>query len=164
VARLGESLAIITALWAGETVDHDGRYFQLRDAREAPAPLDRIPIVIGGAGRRTMALVAAYADWWNVHTGIVDRLDDARALAGDARCSVQVQVALVPDEGQRAQITEVTRRRFGPDPVIGTAAELVDHFGRLAERGVERSYVWFCDFAAPDTLAAFGEGVIAQLR
>jgi hypothetical protein len=27
---------------------------------------------------------------------------------------------------------------------------------------VERVYAWFCDFAAPDTLAAFGEGVIRE--
>ncbi|HVX22133.1 MAG TPA: LLM class flavin-dependent oxidoreductase [Acidimicrobiales bacterium] len=163
VARLAESLDIIKALWAGDTVDYDGRFFRLRGARQAPGPLGRIPVVIGGAGPKTMALVAAHADWWNVHVGIVDKLDDMRPLAGRARCSVQVQVALVPDDGQRDRITEVTRRRFGPDPVIGTAAELVDHFGRLAERGVERSYVWFCDFAHPDTLAAFGDGVIGQL-
>ncbi len=163
VARLGESLEIIKALWAGETVDYDGRYFQLRGARQAPGPLDHIPVVIGGAGRRTMALVAAHADWWNVHIGIVDQLDRMRTQAGAARCSLQVQVALVPDESQRDQVTEVTRRRFGPDPVVGTTAELVDHFGALADRGVERSYVWFCDFAPPDTLAAFGEGVVAQL-
>jgi hypothetical protein len=48
--------------------------------------------------------------------------------------------------------------------VIGSAAELVDHYGRLAEQGIERVYVWFCDFAPPDTLAEFGEMVIAPLR
>ncbi len=45
---------------------------------------------------------------------------------------------------------------------MGTAPELVDYFGSLQARGVERVYAWFCDFAAPDTLAAFGEGVISQ--
>jgi hypothetical protein len=30
----------------------------------------------------------------------------------------------------------------------------------LAAREVERSYVWFSDFAPPETLAAFGEEVI----
>lgn len=37
------------------------------------------------------------------------------------------------------------------------------HFGRLGDRGVERVYAWFCDFAPPDTLAAFGAEVIAPL-
>ena len=52
----------------------------------------------------------------------------------------------------------------GPGRVIGTAPELVDHYGTLAERGVERVYTWFCDFAPPETLAEFGEDVIAPLR
>ena len=33
----------------------------------------------------------------------------------------------------------------------------------LAERGVERFYVWFTDFADPSTLEAFGAGVISEL-
>ena len=48
-------------------------------------------------------------------------------------------------------------------PVIGSAAELVDYFGSLAERGVERVYVWFSDFAPPETLSAFGEEVVRPL-
>lgn len=162
--RLSESLEVVKALWSGETVDFEGEHFVLHGARQLPGPLGRIPIVIGGAGRRTMELVAAHADWWNVHVGIVDQLDEMRPLAGPARCSLQVQVALVPSEDRRRDITETTRRRFGPRPLVGTATELVDHFGAFAERGIERSYVWFSDFARPETLAAFGEEVIAHLR
>ena len=109
-----------------------------------------------------MELVAAHADWWNVHIGIVDKLDEMRPLAGRARCSLQVQVAFVPSEAQREEIAATARRRFGDIPVVGTAPELVDYFGSLAERGVERVYVWFCDFAPPETLAAFGEWVIGS--
>jgi hypothetical protein len=48
-------------------------------------------------------------------------------------------------------------------PVIGTSSELVDHFGQLRDNGVERTYVWFSDFAQLQTIAAFGQEVIAQL-
>jgi hypothetical protein len=43
-----------------------------------------------------MRLVAAHADWWNIHIGILDRLDeldDLRSRAGRARASLQAQVA-----------------------------------------------------------------------
>jgi hypothetical protein len=40
---------------------------------------------------------------------------------------------------------------------------LIDHFAAARDRGVERFYVWFADFASPDTLAAFGAGVIGQV-
>ncbi len=162
VERLKETLEIVKALWAGETLDYEGEYFTLHQAQQQPGPLGTIPIVIGGAGRRTMELVAAHADWWNVHIGIVDKLDEMRSRAGRARCSVQIQVAFVPSEAQREGIAATARRRFGDIPVVGTAPELVEYFGSLAERGVERVYVWFCDFAPPETLAAFGERVIGS--
>jgi alkanesulfonate monooxygenase SsuD/methylene tetrahydromethanopterin reductase-like flavin-dependent oxidoreductase (luciferase family) len=162
IGRMRESLEIIQALWRGEVVDYEGEHFQLHGAQQKPLPLGKIPIVIGGAGRRTMELVAAHADWWNVHIGILDRLDDMRPFSGRARCSVQLQVALVPSEGQRAEIAELALRRFGPTPVVGRTPELVDHFGSLVERRVERVYVWFCDFAPPETLAAFGQEVISH--
>jgi alkanesulfonate monooxygenase SsuD/methylene tetrahydromethanopterin reductase-like flavin-dependent oxidoreductase (luciferase family) len=162
LSRLRESLEIITALWTGEKVDYEGEHFTMHAAQQVPGPVGHIPIVIGGAGKGTMQLVAKHADWWNVHTHIVDKLDEMRPLAGKARCSLQVQVAFVPPSGPRDEIETTARRRFGSTPQVGTAPELVDFFGSLQERGVERVYAWFCDFAAPETLAAFGETVIKE--
>jgi alkanesulfonate monooxygenase SsuD/methylene tetrahydromethanopterin reductase-like flavin-dependent oxidoreductase (luciferase family) len=164
VSRLKESLEIITALWRGEVLDYDGEHFQLHGAQQQPEPLDRIPLVIGGAGRKTMELVAAYADWWNVHIAILDRFDEMRPLAGPARCSLQVQVAFVGSGQNREEIERTARRRFGDRVVAGTAGELVDYFGSLAERDVERVYAWFTDFATPETLGEFGARVIETLR
>lgn len=164
VERLRETLEVLRALWAGETVDYDGEFHRLRGGRQEPRPLERIPIVIGGVGKQTLALVREFGDWWNLHIGHVDRLAELRPHVGDARVSIQQMLALVPRGGDRATIAALAERRFGPSrPVIGSGSELVDHFGRLAEQGVERVYAWFCDFAPPDTLAAFGDGVIGQL-
>ena len=165
VDRLRESLTVIRALWAGETVDLDGEYLQLRGARQEPLPLAHIPIVIGGTGPKTLALVRDFADWWNVHTGEVGRVPELRDRVGDARVSIQQMIAFVPTESDRDAVTELTHRRFGPrtTAVIATGPELVDHYGALAEQGVERVYAWFCDFAAPETLAAFGVDVIGTL-
>jgi alkanesulfonate monooxygenase SsuD/methylene tetrahydromethanopterin reductase-like flavin-dependent oxidoreductase (luciferase family) len=162
LSRMRESLEIITALWAGETLDYEGEHFALHEAHQEPRPLSHIPIVIGGAGKGTMRLVAAHADWWNMHTHIADRLDEMRPFSGNARASLQIQVAFVPTASARDEVEGTARRRFGKYPVVGTASELVDYFGSLQERGIERVYAWFCDFAPPDTLAAFGETVIAQ--
>lgn len=163
VARLKETLEIVKLLWSGETFDYDVEFFQLHGAAQAPGPVTQIPIVIGGAGKKTMELVAAHADWWNVHIGILDKIDDMRHLAGDARLSMQIQVAVVPSEDQREEIVATTRRRFGSSPVVGSPEQLVEYFAGLAERGVERVYPWFCDFARPETLARFGDEVIGPL-
>jgi hypothetical protein len=92
------------------------------------------------------------------------RLEELRSRAGDARPSLQMYVSYVPSEDRRGEITATTHRRFGKSAVIGTGAELTDRFAAMAERGVERIYAWFCDFAQPETLAAFGEQVIEPLR
>ncbi|HEX4176555.1 MAG TPA: LLM class flavin-dependent oxidoreductase, partial [Acidimicrobiales bacterium] len=164
LGRLKESLEIMTALWRGETVDHEGEHFTLHGAEQQPVPLGKIPILIGGGGRKTMELVAAYADWWNVHISILDRFDEMREQAGAARCSLQVQVAFVHPHSDRAEIDATARRRFWGNHVLGTAPELVDYFGTLAEKGVERVYAWFTDFAPSETVREFGQQVIAPLR
>jgi hypothetical protein len=74
-------------------------------------------------------------------------------------------VAFVPPATDRAGVADLAAKRFGTlDVVVGDSAELVDHFGALESRGVERVYAWFTDFAHPDTLAAFGESVLGALR
>jgi alkanesulfonate monooxygenase SsuD/methylene tetrahydromethanopterin reductase-like flavin-dependent oxidoreductase (luciferase family) len=163
VERFRETLEILRALWAGETIDYDGEFHHLQSAEQRPLPLAPIPIVIGGVGRKTLALVSEYADWWNVHIGQISRIEELRQQAGNARVSIQQMVALVPRGGDRDEITATAKRRFGySKPAIGTAAELVEHYQKLEQQGIERVYTWFCDFAQPDTLAEFGEDVIAN--
>ena len=165
VGRLRETLEVLRALWAGETIDYDGRFHQLEGAQQAPTPLGRIPIVIGGTGPKTLALVREFADWWNGDVRALGRLDELRPQVGEARVSLQHVVAYVPPGESREEVEGPAMRRFGGmRPAVGTGPELVDHFGALAERGVERVYAWFTDFARPDSLAAFGEEVIAPLR
>jgi alkanesulfonate monooxygenase SsuD/methylene tetrahydromethanopterin reductase-like flavin-dependent oxidoreductase (luciferase family) len=165
VRRLKETLEILKALWTGEEVDYEGEFFQLRGARLAPVPLGSIPITIGGAGRRTMELVAAHADWWNVHIAILDRFEEMLPRKGKARPSMEHMVAFVPSENNRQEVAGLAMKRFGTmGVVVGNSTELVDFFGGLRDRGVERVYAWFTDFAQPETLAAFGETVIPALR
>ena len=156
VNRLGESLAILRALWTGDVVDFHGEHFTLVGAQQRPRPTRRIPITIGGTGNRTLALVREYADWWNIPLHQLDRLDERRGEAGHARVSVQQMVAVIPSESERDEVTRNATRRFGGmHPVIGTPDELATHFARLHSRGVDRFYVWFADFAPVSTLERF---------
>lgn len=162
VARLRESLQILRAAFAGEALDHDGAHFTVHGAPLAPAPLGRLPILIGGAGPRTLEL-AEFADWWNLPIYALDRLEEIRDRVGTPM-STQQMVALVRSDQDRAEVEAITEKRFRQmGVVVGDAGELVDHYGALHERGVDRFYVWMTDFGDPATLAEFGANVIAPL-
>ncbi|MEY4373471.1 MAG: hypothetical protein RL219_2240 [Actinomycetota bacterium] len=66
--RFAEGLEVIRLLLTQERSDFAGRHFQLEGAYCNPKPVQRPypPITIGGRGeRRTMPLVAKYAQHWN---------------------------------------------------------------------------------------------------
>jgi alkanesulfonate monooxygenase SsuD/methylene tetrahydromethanopterin reductase-like flavin-dependent oxidoreductase (luciferase family) len=166
-SRLGETLEVLRALWSGETFSFAGDFFTVVDGRQLPTPLEHIPVVIGGAGPRTMELVARYADWWNCPIHRLDKLDEMRPRAGTARVSTQQMVTFVANESERDQVVEAAARRFGmmgAGRIVGNANEIVDAYAALVDRGVERFYTWFTDFADPRTLEAFGATVIAEFR
>jgi alkanesulfonate monooxygenase SsuD/methylene tetrahydromethanopterin reductase-like flavin-dependent oxidoreductase (luciferase family) len=151
VARLGRDLALLKEYW-GEG-----------ELAQKPAPSQRIPLVLGGTGKKTMELVRQYADWWNIPSHQLDKLPRLLPTAGSARVSLQQMVGFVGKGADRHSVTETSTRRFGylgQGLICGDAPEMRDHFAGLAEQGVERFYVWFADFAAPDTLTEFAETVI----
>ncbi len=65
--KLEEALQIILPLLRGERVTFDGTHYQVTDAFNIPAPVSRIPVMIGGSGeKKTLRMVAQYADESNL--------------------------------------------------------------------------------------------------
>jgi alkanesulfonate monooxygenase SsuD/methylene tetrahydromethanopterin reductase-like flavin-dependent oxidoreductase (luciferase family) len=65
---LEDALEIVTLLSTGDVVSYDGHVVSLHDAQLRPPPVQQPhpPIWIGGTGpRRTLPLVARYADVWH---------------------------------------------------------------------------------------------------
>jgi len=76
--KLEEALQIIIPMLHGQRVTFTGKHYQVVDAFNSPAPLSRIPVMIGGGGeRKTLRMVAQYADESNL---IADRNDIPRKL------------------------------------------------------------------------------------
>jgi alkanesulfonate monooxygenase SsuD/methylene tetrahydromethanopterin reductase-like flavin-dependent oxidoreductase (luciferase family) len=157
VEQLGRHLALIRQYW-GDSADEAG-------AVQLPKRTHPIPLVLGGSGRRMMELVRNYADWWNLQANHIDRLPKLAPDAGSARVSVQQMIGFVRSGSDPNTVREVSTRRFGnlgSGLVCGNADELIGHFAGLAAQRVERFYVWFADFAVPDSLHEFGESVIKE--
>jgi len=75
IRRLDEACEIVKGLFTQPTFDFDGRYYQLKEARSEPKPVQKPypPIVIGGSGEQlTLRVVAKHADIWNYTGGSVE--------------------------------------------------------------------------------------------
>ena len=74
IRRLDEACDIIKGLFTEPTFDYDGRYYQLKEARSEPKPVQKPypPFVVGGSGEQlTLRVVAKHADIWNFSGGDV---------------------------------------------------------------------------------------------
>ena len=81
--KLEEALQIIVPMLNGERPSLDGKHYQVTEAINSPAPLNKIPIMIGGSGeKKTLRMVAQYADESNL-TGPAEEIPrKLEALAG----------------------------------------------------------------------------------
>ncbi|GAA0370585.1 LLM class F420-dependent oxidoreductase [Microbispora corallina] len=178
-ARLEEQLEIITGLWASaKPFSYEGAHYGLIDSPALPKPVQRPrpPIIMGGTGaRRTPALVARFADEYNVPFRSVEdtgaafsRVREACAAAG--REPIVLSVAQTVCAG--SDEAEVARRAaaIGEDPdglrsggLAGTPQEILDKIGRFAELGAERVYLQVLDLGDLDHLELIAAEILPHL-
>jgi F420-dependent oxidoreductase-like protein len=178
--RFEEGLEVVTRLLRNDvSVSFSGEFYRLRDAMlmpRSPRP-DGPPIVIGGNGvRRTLPLVARYADEWNAvfitaedFAELNARLDGLVEEAGRARDQVRrslmTRVIFGPTEAEvDSKLDGETRDQLPPAVIAGTADEVVDRLGRLSESGVQRVMMQWLEVDDIDGLEAMAHSVLPQLR
>jgi F420-dependent oxidoreductase-like protein len=68
--RLEETLQICAQMWSDDDGPFQGRHYQLAETLCVPQPIRKPPVLIGGDGeKKTLRLVAQYADVWNTTAG-----------------------------------------------------------------------------------------------
>ncbi len=180
--RFEEGLEVITRLLRnGDPQSYAGQYYRLNNATllPRPSPPGGPPILIGGNGiRRTIPLVAQFADEWNaVNLSFEEfarrsrRLDDLLNQNGREPASVRRSMMLGCVFGKND--AEVQSRSWAykgsPDDlrargfIVGTAAQIVDHLGELAEAGVQTVMLQWLALDDLESLHALGSSVVPQL-
>jgi probable F420-dependent oxidoreductase len=190
IDRLAEATTILKALWQGGSLDHRGTYYTLIGAAGEPAPPDPTTVrwVLGGGGRKMLAVAAEQADIINLSAQIstVERgpsfFDSARITdfdqriawvrlrAGDRFDDIEIQClaqvcAITADRDRYA--SRILTRTFGMDTadaldsplaLVGSVDEICGRLEQLRER-LGMSY-WVVPAAQ---LKPFGD-VVARLN
>lgn len=172
--RFEEGLKVVSGLiQRDQPVSLKGEFYHLDDASFTAGPDDAgpPPITIGGNGpKRTLPLVARYADEWNAVSATAERfaelnttLDQELAQVGrkpaDVRRSLMTRVVLAQDDA------EARTKLDGRDPhemrergaLVGTGDQIVEGLGRLEEaRASEVMLQWMDldDIAGIEALAS----------
>jgi alkanesulfonate monooxygenase SsuD/methylene tetrahydromethanopterin reductase-like flavin-dependent oxidoreductase (luciferase family) len=178
--RLEETIEVCRLLWGELPATFDGRYYSLLDADCLPRPTrGSIPILVGGVGeRRTLKLVAQYADEWcseciplEDYARKVEVLD--RYCAEFSRDPATIRRSMVvvgthaPNarslaRGAAKRVLEISGRRAveeGPFGVPRRAAgmlpggrhQILDRLGEYARLGLQEAVFKYGDMATHAT-------------
>lgn len=147
---LDEAVEIITSMLANARTNLDGEHYTIVDAPLDPKPVqDKIPLLIGGGGKkRTLRTAARYADAWN-YWGMPDDIADLCTVL-DAHCEdlgrdpSEIQrsaVALMFISDSEETLAKLRGRDFGRATILGTPEEVIDIVGQYRDVGVDELIV-----------------------
>jgi F420-dependent oxidoreductase-like protein len=181
--RLAEQLEIVTRSWTEDAVEFRGRHYQVQDLRALPKPVQRprpTLLVGGGAGPRSLALAARFADEYNTvgvpleelperHGKLLDAWREAGRDPEEARLSLMTACVVGRD---RAEVTERIGRVLAaigshdsvaevvdarPNWLLGTVDEVAERLRGLEAAGVGRVMLQHLDHADTEMVAVLGE-------
>ncbi|MBK6318589.1 MAG: LLM class F420-dependent oxidoreductase [Dehalococcoidia bacterium] len=193
--RLDEAIQVIKALWTPGPATFSGKHYQLNGADCTPKPASgRPPILIGGSGeKRTLRLVAKYADEWNA-VNVPPEAYSAKVKVLEGHCaavgrdpatiarSMMTFAVIGPDPAALDRATERMMGMWGAPAgtapadyretlkrrgmIVGGKAEVVDACARYAALGMQEiqfQHFNFDDDAVPEFLAAEVVPAVANL-
>jgi F420-dependent oxidoreductase-like protein len=142
--RLEESLQILTRMFDGDAAPYAGQYYQLERPLNVPGPVRRPPILVGGGGeRKTLRLVAQYADACNLFEQ-ADLRHKFDVLRGHCETAGRPYDAIV----------KTTTGQLGADRDLG---RMTERFAALADLGVDLAIVDLPDARDPALFDFLGE-------
>jgi F420-dependent oxidoreductase-like protein len=134
--RLEETLQVVRQMWSDDDGPFEGKHYQLAETINSPQPLRRPhpPIMVGGGGeRKTLRLVAKYADACNVFAG-----------AGPQEVAHKLGVLREWCEREDRPYDDIRRTVLYNGPVASDrdgAAAFVEEMRALADVGVQEVHV-----------------------
>lgn len=103
IERLAEGIEVLTGLFGPESLSFAGRHYRVElDGLPKPVQLPRPPLLVGGGGRRMLALAARVGDIVGVHCSLPSGVQDASSVADLSAERVAEKVRWVQDAAASA--------------------------------------------------------------
>lgn len=158
VSRFEDAIQIIHAMLRDGVANHDGRFYQARNAVNQPrGPRPQgAPILVGSSGDRMLGLIARYADAWNT----VWHSDPAKVAELIPKVDAACQAAgrdpgtLIRTAGGNFAMEGYLGRR--PNPIEGSSQDMADRLAAFRDLGLAH-FVAGLDPCTPDTIRAFAD-------
>jgi len=150
VEQLEEAIFIMQSMWTSQPASFIGRHYRIEEAYCEPRPPIPIPLLIGGGGeRRTLKLVARYADWWNYNSCTVEEYAHKLAILqkhcaslgrdpAEIRLTYLATVSVAEDSSKALRHPQ---KHF----IAGNATEVIRELQRFCGLGVTHFMVKFPD-------------------
>jgi coenzyme F420-dependent glucose-6-phosphate dehydrogenase len=105
---LGEAVDVIRSLWTGDTVDHDGEFYEVENARLFDPPVEPPRIIVSGFGDDAVRLAARIGDGYWGTAPDKDLLELFATSGGTGPRYAQLNVCWGEDEAEaRRTVLEV---------------------------------------------------------
>lgn len=150
--QLEETAQIVKALWTTQPATVRGQHYAVQDALCVPRPQPAIPLLIGGGGeKRTLPLVARYADMWNFNSVPVEEYGRKVALLKEhcervGRDPREITLTYLSTMSVSEDATQVVRSP-GKHFIAGNAAEVIRELEQFRAIGVKHFMFRFLDVA-----------------
>jgi F420-dependent oxidoreductase-like protein len=147
--QLEEAIQCIRSLLRDDVTNFEGKWFQFRDAKCVPKPIQgELPIWVGGTGeKRTLKIAAQWADGWNAPFVAPETFTHKRGVLYQHCESVgrdPAEIKTAVNLGL-AWTEESLKQQFGglanfvrPGVLTGSDEEVIDRIGQYVEAGVDQ--------------------------
>ncbi|MBI4926717.1 MAG: LLM class flavin-dependent oxidoreductase [Anaerolineae bacterium] len=174
--QLEEAVQVIRAMWTQDAPVFQGKVYAVQDAFCNPRPDPLPPLMIGGHGRKkTLRLVARYADWLNFNNCTVD---EYRELLGvlDEHCLAEGRNPLAIKKTYASECLAIAPTQAEVDRLLadspfrafnllaGTPEECYEKIRSFVQLGVQHFIVRFPDYPQTGCAELFIKEVLPRFQ
>jgi F420-dependent oxidoreductase-like protein len=176
--RLEQAVQICRAMFTEETPSFSGVHYRIHGAKNLPRPIQPggPKIMVGGSGeKRTLRIVARYADMCNIHGSpatirrrldiLRNHCDDVGRDFGEITTTRRGSLIVTATAEEAEQTSKLIRDAAGPEFdeqfTVGTEDQVVEHVGALVDSGLD-CLIFDMAYGSADQVRQVGKRLVSE--